>query len=500
MLNARSIQGIAVLIIGTFLAIWLGIALVTNQMETILKVGGAALLISAAFLGRRIWLLFMFLTSMNVVLYRWAGTIELGQALFMGFSLLLFLMRKLHFKVRFGELELWTLLIIACILQAYMRNPVGLSFFGAGNVGGRPYLVIALWIASAGILSTLIVPPKELKWALRLSLIGGFLGIPLQMARSGSLATTSTEDLSRIPTLSTCAILLSRWVSSRLSPLRACFHPLWALVILASIAMAAGSGYRNTVASIGFIYLAGIFYHGGFRSFMGSLLVGCFALLLLALINLNFPLPGNMQRALSPLPGTWEEQHRAAADQSTEWRVEMWKEALFTDRWIQNKFLGDGIGMTAAQLEQNETLSVTRGGKSSSGLLVQQENMLASGSYHSGPVHSVRMVGYVGLLILLLTMIRVAVHAHRQILRCKGTEWFSIALFFGIPLMTQPFFFTFVFGEYHTAVAQTALGMALVRLMERNLPLPAYVPQGRRAHVPLAVRDRLGEAQNARSA
>lgn len=499
MLNARSIQGIAVLIIGTFLAIWLGIALVTNQLETILQVSVGALLLICALLGHRIWLLLILFTSMNVALWRWLGSIDVGQMLFIGFSLALFLMRKLRFELKIRELEVWVILISLCIVQAYMRNPVGMHILGSGSVGGRPYFVLALAITSAAILSTLIVPPKELKWALRLSLFGGFLGIPLQMARTGSLTTTSAEDMSRIPTLATCANLISRWVSSRLSPLRACFHPLWALVILASIAMAAASGYRNSVAAIGFIYLAGIFYHGGFRSFMGSLLLGSFALLMLAFINLNFPLPGNMQRALSPLPGSWEEQYIASADQSTEWRVEMWKEALFTDRWIQNKFLGDGIGMTAAQLDQNENLAVTRGGKSSSGLLIQQENMLASGSYHSGPVHSVRMVGYVGLLILLLAMIRVAVHAHRQILRCKGTEWSPVALFFGIPLIIHPFFFIFVFGEYHTAVAQMTLGLAMVRLMERNIPLPAYVVNHRRVHVPLAVRDRAGEVQNARS-
>lgn len=497
MLNARSIQGILVLAIGTFLAIWLGMALVTNQLETILKVGGGALLIICALLGQRVWLLLILFTSANVVLWRWLGTTDIGQMLFIAFSLALFLMRKLRFEFKIRELEIWLILISLCIVQAYMRNPVGLNVLGAGSVGGRPYFVLALSITSAAILSSLIVPPRELKWALHLSLIGGFLGIFLQVARFGNL-TQNQEGAARIPALSVCANLLSRWVSSRLSPLRACFHPLWALVILTSLAMAAFSGYRNTVAAVGLIYLAGIFYHGGFRSFMGSLLLGSFALLMLAFINLNFPLPGNMQRALSPLPGSWEEQYRTDANLSTEWRVEMWKEALFTDRWIKNKMLGDGIGIASEQLERQ--MNIAYSGNEFGGLTGQQVSMLETGSYHSGPVHSVRMVGYVGLAILLLSMIRVAVHAHRQMIRCKGTEWFSLALFFGIPLITQPFFFTFVFGEYHTGVAHTAFGMAMIRLMERNLPLPAYVPQNRRAHVPLIVRDRLGEAQNARSA
>jgi hypothetical protein len=504
MLNARSIQGIIALIIGTFVAIWLGMALVTNQFETLLKVGGAALLLTAAFLGRRVWLLFIFFTSMNVALYRWAGTVELGQAMFIGFSGLLFLMRQLHFRVRFGELELWALLIIACIVQAYMRNPVGLSVFGAGNVGGRPYIAIALWVVSAAILSTLIVPPKELKWALRLAVIGAFMGIPLQMARFGNLSSMGggNTDLelagTRIASFAALSNVMARWVSSQISPLRACFHPFWALVLLLAVGLAAASGFRNAVASVGFIFLVAICYHGGFKSFMASLVMGGFGLALLALVNLNFPLPGNLQRALSPLPGTWEERYITEGSRSTEWRTEMWKEALTTDNWIQNKILGDGIGLTAEQLDRMQNLEASSIGTGRSGLSVQQEQMMVVGAYHSGPLHSIRMTGYVGLLILLLAMIRLAVHAHRQIMRCKGTEWAPAALFFGIPLISQPFFFTLVFGEYHVGVATTVMGMAMVRLMERNLPLPAYVVNRRRAHVPMAVRDRAGAVQNAR--
>ena len=278
MQNARSIQGILILVIGVFVAIWLGIALVTDQLETLLQISGAALLITAAMLGRKIWLLFIFFTSINVTLYRWTGTIELGQALFIGFSALLFLMRKLHFQLRLGELELWALVIIGCILQAYIRNPVGMSVFGAGNVGGRPYFAIALWVISAGILSTLIVPPKELKLALKLALISAFLGIPLQMARYGNLASMSgdeaTMDLggSRIGSFVSLSDALARWISTRISPLKACIHPLWALAILATFAIAAASGFRNAVASVGFTFLVAICYHGGIKSFLASLL------------------------------------------------------------------------------------------------------------------------------------------------------------------------------------------------------------------------------------
>lgn len=487
--NSRTIQSIIVLALVMIVALRLGFGLVTAQVETLFISVVAAILITGFALGKRIWLFFILFTSMDVMLYRWAGTIEIGQALFLGFSLLLFLMRKLPFQAIFGELEFWMLLIIACILQAYIRFPVGLNVFGADNVGGRPYFVLALCISTGWLLSILRVPPKEIKWAMRLSILGTFLGVPLQLARYGSLSVMS-EGFSRIPSFSVLSILLAQWISSRISPLKALLKPSLAFLLLLSLALAAGSGYRNSVAAVGLIYLVALFYHGGMHSVIISTAMSTFVLIFVAIINLNFPLPGNIQRALSPFPGTWEERYVDDTDRSTDFRVEMWKEALFTDRWIHNKFIGDGIGLSAQQLQGNLAIDAARIGKVAGGLTAQQENMLVVGSFHSGPVHSIRMVGYIGLLIFVVAMIRLGVHAHRQIMRCRGTEWYPVALFFGIPVITHPIFFIFVFGEYHMGVATWMLGMGMIRLMERNIPLPAYVPARLRIPQPVSLSQR----------
>jgi hypothetical protein len=47
-------------------------------------------------------------------------------------------------------------------------------------------------------------------------------------------------------------------------------------------------------------------------------------------------------------------------------------------------------------------------------------------------------------------------------------------LFFCIPIIVQPFFFTLIFGEFHTGVGGTVMGIAMVRLLEKNIPLPAW--------------------------
>jgi hypothetical protein len=487
-MNSSTIQAILLFIVAGILALWLGVSVATNQVDTVMKFSAGLLFVVCVFLGRKIWLLMLFFAALNVPLIRGFATVELGQVLFIGFSTVIFMLRRLPLKLKFGELELWMVLIALCVVQVYLRHPVGLNMFGAGAVGARPYFMITLSWSAGLLLAAFVVTPSELRWALKLSIVGSFVGIFLtgvrlrlfgggEVAPSGIASSSEAGGARQTSSIGYLGLHVSRVVSSYISPLRACFHPLWAPLVLFSVAAAAGSGYRNIVAAVGLNYLVGIAYRGGFASLMVATLSGVLGLIALALLNLAMPLPANIQRALSPLPGTWEERHVRGAEESTEWRVEMWKEALFTPHWIDNKILGDGLGFS--RREHQMMLSMQEGGEGfaslNSGLTLQQETMMVTGAYHSGPVQTVRTVGYVGLLILIVAMIRLAVHAHRQIVRCRGTEWYPLALFFSLPAIASPIFFVFVFGEYGPAAAGVFGTYGLVRLMEANLPLPAYV-------------------------
>ena len=481
--NSNPIKNIILMVCGAFLAIWMGMSIATEQTGTLLKLSAASLFIICLFLGQKIWLLMILFSAMNVVLVRGFGSTEIGQMLFLGFTAIIFLTRKLDLKPSFGELEYWMLLIAGSIVQTYMRNPVGLNILGGSSVGAKPYIIIALSIVSAFVLSQLKVDPKHLRWAMWLNFFGSIIGIPLNVLRRGSINdsfeaqgfdNTKSDGASRIPLFATLGNTISRILVCYISPLRALLHPLWGIGLLVSLASATMSGYRNALAGVLLTYIFGTIYRGGLVSLVISAFSGALFLSTTALINLNFPLPGNVQRALSPFPGTWEERYVTDAENSSDWRVEMWIEALSSDRWINSKMLGDGLGFSRHDLEANERMKDQKIGRLSTGMTAQQESMLVNGAYHSGPVHTIRTVGYVGLLILLLAMIRLAMHAHRQIIRCKGTEWFPLALFFGIPIIVHPIFFVFIFGEFPTGVAAWVLGMAMVRLLEKNLPIPPY--------------------------
>lgn len=488
-MTSRSLTSIFILAVALVLAVFAGVSIVTAQLETLgwIVVGGT--LIACMVLGRRIWLLLILFSAINVPIIRGFGTAETGQLLFIAFTFAMALMRRQKFNFRFGEMELWVLLLAASIAQTYLRNPVGLGMFGAETLGARPYFMAAMTFLSSVILANIVVRASDLKWALWLSVIGSILGVGLYQLRVGlGVGSAGFEQgrqiddgqgSGRIGPLVNLSITAARVSASFISPLRAMFHPFWALVILFAIVAATMSGYRNTVAHVGLILLVGLAYRSGGKAVVASTFIGAFGLGLIAFVNLVHPLPPNVQRALSPFPGTWEERHVMVAEQSTEWRVEMWKEALLTDYWIHNKIFGDGLGFTRREYEMMED-DIQGGGRldsRGSGLSRQQEAMMVSGGYHSGPVQTVRAVGYVGLAILILAMFRIAVHAHRQIIRCRGTEWFPVALYFGIPAIVLPPFFILIMGTFGNASASIFFSYALISLLEKNLPLPAYVPR-----------------------
>jgi len=495
MTNSNVIRSGLIIAAVIALSIWLGITIVTEQTATILKISVASLLIICAFLGRRIWLLLIFFSALNVPIIRGFGTMEIGQALFIGFTVIITLMRRQKFNFRFGEMEFWVLLLAACIVQTYLRNPVGLNMFGAEAVGARPYFMAAMAFLSSIVLANIAVKTVDFKWALSLSIVGSILGPILYQVRLGiGMGPAAFEQgrqiddglgAGRVGSFANLSIAAARTLASFISPLRALIHPAWTPILVFVILAAAMSGYRNTVAHVGLILLVGLAYRSGGKAVAVSIFIGAFALAFLAFINLAYPLPPNVQRALSPFPGTWEERYVTQAEQSTEWRVEMWKEALLTDYWIHNKILGDGLGFTRRELMMMEDINAGGGNLDNrgSGMTRQQEAMMVTGGYHSGPVQTVRTVGYVGLVILLIAMIRIAVHAHRQIIRCRGTEWFPLALYFGIPAIVLPPFFILIIGGFGNASAAVFYSYALISLLKKNLPIPAYVKQSSYRHL-----------------
>lgn len=519
-MNSNSLVKILVLVGGLILAVVMGNLLVTDTFTAFLWISITITVVTCLYMERRIWLLIPFLGAVELTL-RLPGlptSLMLAQMLVLGFSGVLFLMRRLPYRLKWSELESWCLLLWLMVLQVYIRNPIGLNIFGGSSVGGKPYALFMLSLNTGILLMGLRVEPKHLKAAMYLSIVGGLINFCISAigrvvpavgywTASTYMDTRGTDDsnvgkqydagaATREYFLMIWGRNLSLWISAFRSPLKACFHPFWLICVLTALGAATFSGFRNAVAMVGLTYFVGLCYRGGIPAIFASLMGGIAGIALLAVANSISPLPPNIQRALSFLPGTWEQRYIEDAKGSSEWRFDIWKEVLTTDRWIHNKVLGDGLGFSARELAYQASLKDSGEGRMGlSGFDLHREGILASGDYHSGPVQVIRTIGYVGLLVILLFQIRLAVHAHRQIMRCKGTEWFPVALFFGIPLIWNPIFFVFVIGDFKSASATLFLGCAMVRLLQRNLPLPAW---SRAVPVPVNYNSRLPKPAAAR--
>jgi hypothetical protein len=506
-MDSRNIKVIINLSLAAFAALYLGISAATAQLETIAWVVGTATFVTCLLLGRRIWLLIPFLGALAFT-FRVPSlptSLLIAQFLFIGFSALLILMRKLPFRIHFTELEFWTILIIAFVLQVYIRNPTGISLFGGATVGGKAYIIFAITVATSVLLYGLRVPFQELKLILRLSIWGGVLnfiffligfffpGIGMWYGAASGFDTGTANNggysSSRVGFLGTASKNLSLWVCAFISPLRSLGRPFWLFLIIISLGFAAASGYRNNVAAVGLTFIFGLIYRGGLTHIFAAIMLSILGVISLNMVNLVTPLPLTMQRSLSFIPGTWDKDVVNDTESSTEWRIEIWKEVLFTDRWINNKLLGDGLGFTTIELQTQMNLSELKGVTGTSGFDMHRETILSNADYHSGPVQTIRTIGYIGLIALLLAMIRLAIHAHCQIQRCRDTEWFPLALFVGIPLIWGPIFFVFIFGSFTTGTTTFLMGAAMIRMLENNLPLPAYVAKRYRVYHPLALRN-----------
>jgi hypothetical protein len=494
MFNTRIFQSIIAFAVGIFLAIWLGLNIVTEQTETILKIIAAVLFLICFALGRKIWLLIPFAASLglNLRIPGQPDSLLLAQIAFIAFSIPQFLMRKLPYRFQFTELEFWMLMITLMIAQVYMRNPAGLNVFGGDTVGGKGYVLYVIALTSALILCGLRVPASDLKWVMRLSIAGGILNLAASIlgvlvptigfylgqsyTRSDGVNYENREAIdtraaTRVGFLTQLGGNLALWISCYISPLIALLKPLWLMLILVSVGASLMGGFRNGIMIVGLTFLLGIAYRSGGMGVLLSSFMGMGGIALLAAINLLAPMPPNVQRALTFLPGTWEERYKVDAKSSTEWRVEVWKEALLTDRWIHNKWLGDGLGFSAAELaaQMNDRKGARAG---ISGFSAHRESILANGDYHSGPVSSIRVIGYIGLVIFLLAQIRLAVQTHHLIIRYRFTEWFSLTLLVGIPVIILPLVFVFIFGAFKTAAPIFLISCGLVSILKNNLPLP----------------------------
>jgi hypothetical protein len=384
------------------------------------------------------------------------------------------------------------LILLLYLATCWIRNPVGVQALGSDRVGGRPYFNVVIGMMACWIISQVSVSPRYANILILLICGGQMLeGVLTQLVAwvpelyfllsahysvpTFDLVQDPDKFLSTLPAgegaqrlgylgaVGTAMVLtLFSWCRPLqfLQPRR--LHLL--VLLLLGLYCVLLSGFRSILAMMIFLALFSSYYWKGRSDVTKLIAIGTFGLLVLIIGNgVFFKLPYPAQRTLSFLPGRWDPIAKADAEQSTKWRVEMWEQMLTTDRYIENRVLGDGFGFRKRDLET--MLYFARYGDTSQG----QENFMISGNVHSGPISAIRYAGYIGLVLILTLQIVLAKKAWRLLFLARGTPFRYLAFFLCSPIVFQPFAFVFIFGAFEMDVPSALFSMGMLHMFENSL-------------------------------
>jgi hypothetical protein len=400
-------------------------------------------------------------------------------------------------KPTFESIDLWIWINILYIASAFFRNPVGVAAIGGGaRVGGKPYVDVILGLMAYLMLSRFLISPRFAgKLPIYMVLVSAFTalagGIGMLVPSVGFVlgkfystflnssslvggeAVEAVMGETRLGFLTGFGSSLILFCISSVNPLQLIrIQNLKLLIFYCSgYIMILLGGFRNGIIAAALQSAAAIFIRDRFVGIVKFLFL-TFIITVGGILVSYSPvnLPYTFQRALCFLPGNWDETAKADAQGSSEWRFEMWKTALTSDKYIKSKFFGDGFGFLREDFERGVDIMYGRArlGANESA----QEQFLLDGDYHSGPVSSIRFVGYLGLVLFMILLVKSAFYATSLIRKCMGTPFEKISLFLGIPIIIYPLFFVIVFGDYRTGIVDLLYNVGMMKLL--NLSLSDY--------------------------
>ena len=493
-MNQRAIIHIIFAVLGIPVLITIGIWSATDPLYA----GVAAIIVIGIVvlsqLGKKVWLLIPLLAAfsgaVNILPGHFAPR-DLAVGVAAAILPPIWVMKRFPIRFRLGSIEVALLALFAFVGQAYFRNPVGLSIFGSGVIGGRPYFELVVSVVAFLILSVQIVDFKSIRLMIFANFAGSvalpiyntMLGLFPSLAIYGAgiyqsgttsraisehlLGSDPNQGLGRRAYLARFSRPIMNLILAFKSPLQLIVPKNFGYLLLAAFAGVCVllGGFRSGVAGYGMLVIvAAILHRKPIQLVVMGLIGGPVIAVLLVLQGAVIELPSPAQRALSFLPADWNDDAVENAQDSSEWRFEMWEVALSSDRYIRNKWFGDGFGFTARELDYQMELMMT--GMAPSDM---QDYYLTTGTFHSGPVETIKRVGYMGLLALLVVMGVFFKESLGLVNRARGTPYFPYAVFVAMPLLILPFKFALIFGAFQGAVSGLLLAGGMMRMIDTSL-------------------------------
>lgn len=480
------VMATTVVVLGVVAAIMCGRLAGTGQ-NSWLWIGAAAVIyiITCFTLRSNIWLLIPMFWICSGQLNSVPGHLPFRDLIVIGavgyfFTLKAFKVIKTRPKYTWLDIFLWVNLLY--VVSLYLRFPVGVNAFGSDIVGGRVYLEIIFAVGGYWVLNQVMITPKQAKiFPLLLCAVSGFLAVvntityifpstaptlgklyggvdPESYRREESGEAYNEEDV-RTEYLAGVGASMSSLGWTYFSPLTL-INPMYIwrfLLMVVAFIFCLKSGHRITMPSMAItLLLAAYFRRGMAAAFIIMLIAIPPAVLVIAGQGTLYELPESAQRTLCFLPGKWDPEVVNSAEDSTDWRLQMWDMMWHDPKYLHNKVFGDGFGFTREELE-----SMAEHGT--------QEDFLLTNDVHSGPMSTLHAEGCIGLALFLLMFFAAARRAWRLIRGSAGTPFYPSALFVGIGTIYGMFSFVAVFGDIKNDLPNMVLTVGMLNLLTRGL-------------------------------
>jgi hypothetical protein len=421
------------------------------------------------------------------------------------FFTLFFATRVLPWKRKVGMLDYLIYINLAYLATVFARNPVGFWAMQSSMVGGRPYFEIALAFGAFVILSRVHITDFLAKifplffvipaWCVAvLDLIGRLVpqtAYPLAMMYSGvgsrgvtgafeqeaQLGETRMAGMQNAGMSSVLALCAKYNPITMISPL----YPWRAIALAIAFGAIFLSGFRSVLLFGMVAFVLSALLRGRLKDLWVAGAVMLLAVVVLVSLQGTFlQLPKTMQRALSWLPGDWDQEAAADAQGSSQWRFEMWGWAWNDDRILRDRTWGQGFGLSIDDMNLIANSLVAGGGGASLLGGSDRESFMITGAFHNGPLSTIKYIGIVGLCLYYPLMCYMAVLAWRVCKRARGTKAFTLALFLAIPIIYEPFNFVVIFGGLDSNYSQLLFWAGLLNMTQR------YVDGLKQAACPVA--------------
>ncbi len=265
----------------------------------------------------------------------------------------------------------WPLLfLIAVVLfTAKMTGGFGLRAFGSEVYGGKKYVFLIIGILSYFAVTARPIPPGKAKWYIALFFLGGttmlvgdlypitpsFLHFVFWIIPPSGLSYEGNNSIelgvTRLGGVGAAGIAFCLWMMARYG-IQGIFLGgkwwRWCLWIVSFLLVFLG-GFRSGIFAVGATFLVMFFMEGMHRTKLLLVAILSGIVTITAIIPLAPHLPFTFQRALAFLPLNISQEARTSAEDSTNWRMEMWKALM--PQVSQHLLVGKGYAITAEDFQ-----------------------------------------------------------------------------------------------------------------------------------------------------